>query len=361
MGHGRGECQFVATLSRRRLTAALAARQHLIEPAPLAPADAIRELTPLQGQEPIAPYIGLAARVDGFTRDDLEAALNDAAVVKTTVMRRTLHLVAAADYPAFAQVARQSWLRAWRKAYAHLDEREVTEELTAWFAEPRSNGEIRERIKRFPGVPDDQWSSVLMARTLLPLIQLPPAGAWDDNRRALFVADPRPRPEPADAATLVLERYLRAFGPASKQDVASWAGATQRDFAPGFERLDLVVHHDESGRALYDLPDAPLPPEETPLPPRLLGHWDQVLLAYKQRERIMPPELAPLQLTISGDPTVTVDGRVAARWSVRAEPTAIELTIEPLTAIPRAARAAIRAEAEATGALWRRRVRVKWS
>lgn len=351
----------MATLSRRRLTVALAARQHLTERAPLAPADAIRDLTPLQGQEPIAPYIALAARVDGFTRDDLEAALHEAAVVKTTVMRTTLHLVASADYPAYAQVARQTRLRAWRKAYAHLDERAVTEELTAWFAAPRTNAEVRERLKRYPGVPDNPWSSVIMARTLVPLIQLPPAGTWDDKRRALFVADPRPLPDPADAATLVLERYLRAFGPATKPDIAAWAGATQRDFAPAFERLDTVVHHDEAGRDLHDLPGAPLPPEDTPLPPRLLGHWDQALLAYKQRERIMAPEVAAHQLTLSGDPAVTVDGRVAARWRVRAEAAALELTIEPLTAIPRAARAAIRAEAEATGALWRRRVRVRWS
>ena len=351
----------MATLSRRRLTVALAARQRLIERAPLAPAEAIRALTPLQAQEPIAPYIALAARIDGFAREDLERALHDTAVVKTTAMRRTLHLVAAVDYPAYAQVARQTWLRAWRKAYAHLDEREVTEELTAWFAEPRSNGDVRERVGRYPGVPDNPWGSVLMARTLVPLIQLPPAGTWDDKRRALFVADPRPRPEPADAATLVLERYLRAFGPASKQDVAAWAGATQRDFAPAFERLGTVIHHDEAGRTLYDLPDAPLPPEDTPLPPRLLGHWDQVLLAYKERDRIMPPEVAPHGLTLSGDPTVTVDGRVAARWRARAEPARLELSIEPLTAIPRAARAAIRAEAEATGALWQRRVRVRWS
>ncbi len=160
---------------------------------------------------------------------------------------------------------------------------------------------------------------------------------------------------------LVLERYLRAFGPASKQDVAAWAGATQREFAPAFERLDTVVHHDEADRVLHDLPVAPLPPADTPLPPRLLGHWDQPLLAYNDRERIMPPEVARHRITLNGDPAVTVDGRVAARWRARAQAGALELTIEPLTAIPRAARAAIRAEAEATGALWRRRVRVRWS
>src|SRR4029079_43731 len=102
---------------------------------------------------------------------------SEATVVKTTVMRTTLHLVAADDYPAYAQIARQARLRAWRKAYPHLDERVVTEELTGWFGEPRTNGEIRERVGRYVGVPDNPWSSVLMARTLVPLIQLPPAGA----------------------------------------------------------------------------------------------------------------------------------------------------------------------------------------
>ena len=58
----------VRTLTRQELTAALAARQMLIERQRLAPAEAIRRLTPLQGQHPPAPYIALAARLDGFTR-----------------------------------------------------------------------------------------------------------------------------------------------------------------------------------------------------------------------------------------------------------------------------------------------------
>ena len=49
---------------------------------------------------------------------------------------------------------------------------------------------------------------------------------------------------------------------------------------------------------------------------RLLGRWDQPLLAYADRERIIPPEVQPLNLTLSGDQTVTVDGRVAASWQL---------------------------------------------
>ena len=328
-------------LTRPELTAALAGRQGLIERRRIDPAEAIRRLTPLQGQHPPAPYVALAARLDGFTRAELEAAIDAGSVVKTTIMRLTLHLAAAHDYPAYAQLTRQARMRAWRKQYAHLDEERVTAELAAWFAQPRGNAEIRARVGAYDGVTADPWTPVIFARTLLPLIQLPPAGHWDDPRRASFALDPRPLPDPVDAATLVLERYLSAFGPASKRDVAAWAGVAQRDFAAAWERLETVAYADENGVELRDLPGAPLPPAGTYLPPRLLAQWDQPLLAYADRERIMAPEIQALQLTLSGDPTVTVDGRVAASWAIRGD----VLEVTPHVELSRAQREAIREEA----------------
>ena len=106
------------TLTRQELTAALAARQLLIERRRIAPAEAIRVLTPLQGQDSRAPFVALAARLDGFTRARPRGRDRGArSVVKTTIMRLTLHVAAAADYPAYAQLARQARLRNWR---AHL-------------------------------------------------------------------------------------------------------------------------------------------------------------------------------------------------------------------------------------------------
>ena len=313
----------------------------------MAPADAIRALTPLQGQHAPAPFLALAARLDDFARADLEAALSAGAVVKTTVMRLTLHLAAADDYPAYHQLARQARMRTWRKTYAHLDEEAVTASLRGWFSAPRGNAEIRERVGAYDGVADDPWTPVIFARTLLPLVQLPPAGHWDDRGRgAAFVVDPRPEPSPADAAELVLRRYLAAFGPASARDAAAWAGVAQRDFAEALARIETVTYRDEEGRELLDLPGAPLPPPSTRLPVRLLAHWDQPLLAYADRDRIIPPELRPLKLTLSGDPTVTVDGRVAASWSMTEENGTVTVAVTPHTDIPRAARAEIRAEAE---------------
>ena len=333
------------TLTRPELTAALAARQGLIERRRLDPADAIRRLTPLQAQHPPAPYLALAARLDGFTRADLEGALTARGVVKATLMRLTLHLAAAADHPAYAQLTRQARMRAWRKQYPHLDEAQVSAELRDWLREPRTNEEIRERVWRYEGVTSESWTPVIFARVLLPLVQLPPAGHWDDRRRPAFVVDPRPLPDPAEAATIVLERYLDAFGPASRRDVAAWAGVAQRDFAAAWERLATVAHRDEQGRELHDLPGRPLPPGDTQLPVRLLAHWDQPLLAYADRERILAPEVQALKLTLSGDPTVTVDGRVAASWALEREGDIARLAVTPHVELARGARSAIRDEA----------------
>jgi len=338
----------VRTLTRRELTAALAARQGLLARVRLAPAEAIRRFTPLQGQHPPAPYIALAARLEGFRRERLEAAIGARQVVKTTIMRLTLHLAAEDDYPAYAQVARQPRLRTWRRTYPHLDEAQVTAELREWFRTPRTNGQIRERVGGYEGVTDEPWTPVWFARTLLPLVQLPPAGHWSDSRRARFAVEPRPLPDPADAAAIVLQRYLAGFGPASRRDVAAWAGVPQREFAAAWSRVPTVSYRDERGAELLDLPGAPLPPASTPLPPRLLAHWDQPLLAYADRERIMAPAIAALKLTLSGDPTVTIDGRVVASWAIARDGDAARLRITPHADVRRAARAELRAEAERT-------------
>jgi hypothetical protein len=322
----------VRVLTREELTAALAARQFLIERRTIPPAEAIRRLTPLQGQHPPAPHIALAARLEGFSPQDLDAAIDARSVVKTTIMRMTLHLAAAQDFPAYAQLARQARLRGWRTTYAQLDQERVARDLRRWLTTPRTNPEIRERMTGYDGAPQDPNMPILVARTLVPLVQLPPGGHWRDrSRNSRHVLDPRPLPTPDDAAALVLTRYLEAFGPASKRDAAAWAGVAQRDFP--WHRLRTVSFRDEKGVELLDLAGRPLPPEDTKLPPRFLAHWDQPLLAYADRDRIIPPELLPLKLTLSGACTVTYNGRVAASWTMDGP----KLTITPHTDFPREA------------------------
>ena len=330
----------VRTLTRPELTAGLAARQFLIERQRLAPAEAIRRLTPLQAQHPPAPYVALAARLDAFERGDLEAAIDVGEVAKSSLLRLTLHLAATTELGAYARMTRQARMRQWRRNHPHLDEAEVAEELTAWFHRPRTNDEIRERVGQYDGVDPRPSAPIAFARILLPLVQLPPAGHWKGIRRPQFVVDPRPLPSPAEAAELVLTRYLTVFGPASRKDLAAWSLVPQRDFAGASARLPIVSYRDEKGTKLLDLPGLPLPPASIRLPPRFLARWDQALLAHADRDRIIPPDLQPLKLTLSGDQTLTVKGLVAASWKMDGP----RLVITPHTDIPRSARAAIREE-----------------
>ena len=293
--------------------------------------------------------MSLTARVEGFDPAKLETAISRGQVVKSTVMRATLHLCAASDYAAYAQVARQARLRTWRARYSHLDEKQVVTELGEWFGQPRSNDEIRERVRRFDGVSDEPWAPIGFARLLLPLVQLPPAGHRKDPRRPLFAVHPAPLPPLLGATETVLRRYLAAFGPGSLADAAAWAGVAQRDLAQAWDSVAVVRYRDEAGRELGDLPRRSIPPAGTVPPVRFLARWDQALLAFADRDRILPPELVPLNLGLAGAQTVTVDGRIAASWTARADRGRALVRVQPHFDLARSAVDDIIGEGRRTG------------
>jgi hypothetical protein len=77
-----------------------------------------------------------------------------------------------------------------------------------------------------------------------------------------------------------------------------------------------VARTGPDGKVLYDVPDAPLPDDDAPAPPRLLPMWDSVLLAHADRGRVLPEPYRGLVIRRNGDvlPTVLVDGFVAGVW-----------------------------------------------
>ena len=83
-------------------------------------------------------------------------------------------------------------------------------------------------------------------------------------------------------------------------------------------RLELRHFRDEHGRELLDVPRAPLPDPETPAPVRFLPKWDNVLLAFADRTRVLPEEYRRTVIGSNGDvaQTFLVDGFVAGMWRV---------------------------------------------
>ncbi|SCE62056.1 Winged helix DNA-binding domain-containing protein, partial [Streptomyces sp. Termitarium-T10T-6] len=87
----------MTVLDNRALNRATLARQLLLERAGLPVVDAVAHLCGLQAQEPQEPFIGLWSRLTAFDPAVLSDLLTRRSVVRTHLMRRTVHLVTADD------------------------------------------------------------------------------------------------------------------------------------------------------------------------------------------------------------------------------------------------------------------------
>jgi Winged helix DNA-binding domain len=340
-------------LDRRALNLATLARQWLLGRVEVPVVAAVERLAGLNAQDPEPPYRSLWARLAGFERDALTRAMEDRRVVRGTLLRGTQHLAAADDYLAWRpllQPVLDRGLRTFARATAGVDPAELAVTARRLLAErPLTRPELgRLLAERWPGREPGPlaWS----AQLLLPLVHPPPSGTWGVRGPTPFVLAEswlgRPPAAPPSPRDLIL-RHLAAFGPASVADIQAWCGLTRlRD---PVERLgpELRGFRDEHGRVLHDLPDAPRPGPDTPAPPRFLPAFDNLLLAHADRTRVMTDEhRRRVCVGAVVEPTLLLDGRVAAIWRLRRDPTRTTLELTPLGPLPRAARAAVTDEGE---------------
>ncbi|MDX6741664.1 winged helix DNA-binding domain-containing protein [Actinocorallia sp. A-T 12471] len=345
----------MTVLDTRALNRATLARQHLLERAALPVGAAVAHLCGVQAQEPQEPFVGLWSRLSGFTPDALDAALTGRAVVRTHLMRRTVHLVTAEDALGWRTrhdaMLRQRVLGVYRSELAGIDLAELTAAGRAVMADglARSMTELVKELKeRWPGTPRRALGELLVA-ALIPMVQLPPRGLWRTKAgvRNLPLEVWLGRDVaalPADAADPVgqriVRRYLAAYGPASTADLRAWCGLAGLPAAVKAVRPELVSFRDERGRELLDLPDAPRPGPDAPAPVRFLPAFDNAILGYQDRSRII--DEAHLSLSVTGQRVVLVDGRVTATWTTNDH----RLTVTPLRPLSPAEHAAVMAEAE---------------
>ncbi len=157
-----------------------------------------------------------------------------------------------------------------------------------------------------------------------------------------------------EALAELARRYLRGYGPASREDFTAWSGLPA---AESTRALDLVagdlVTVSAAGTRLFALAGhAATEPAE--LPPRLLGHFDPFLLGYRDRGLVLDPGYAPRIQTGGGfvQPVVLIGGRAAGTWRLTRVPgraRRARLTVHPFTALPAASADGLAAEAADIG------------
>ncbi|TKK90766.1 winged helix DNA-binding domain-containing protein [Herbidospora galbida] len=345
----------MTVLDTRALNRATLARQLLLDRADLPALDAVAHLCGMQAQEPQEPFIGLWSRLRGFDPAELSDLLVGRKVVRTHLMRRTVHLVTADDVVAWRArhdaMLRQRVLGVYRRDLADVDLEELAAAGRALMAdgEPRSMAELaRTMAERWP-MRETRPLGEMLVSALVPMAQLPPRGVWRAKAGVRNVPislwlgrelDP-PAPNGSDpVGETLVRRYLAAYGPAATADLRAWCGLAGLPAAVAAVRGELVSFRDERGRELLDLPDAPRPDPGTPAPVRFLPAFDNALLGYDDRTRIVDD--AHRGVSIAGVRVVLVDGRVSATWTVKDDAVAVA----PLRDLSRAERDAVAEQGE---------------
>jgi hypothetical protein len=317
------------TLGLRALNRALLERQMLLARAEMPAIEAIEHLAGIQAQEPRSPYVGLWTRLRDFRQEELETLLTTRRAVRIVVMRGTIHLVSARDCAMMRGVT-QSIMDRWmnfpvvKAPLAGVDLDKLAAAARRLFEQkPRTVADASKVLaEAWPG--RDATKIGLAVRALLPLVQCPPRGLWNDSGQVVCATAEkwldRPLESPSEEAVdgLIL-RYLGAFGPSTVRDMEAWSGLTRVRGSVERLRPKLRVFQNDAGKELFDLPHAPRPDPDTPAPPRFLPEFDNALLAYADRSRIIATERR--HVSVAGHRVLLVDGFTRATWRIaRKEP-----------------------------------------
>ena len=319
-------------MTLRELNRTLLARQLLLERKRVPVVRAVARLVALQAQYAPSPYVALWSRLAGFRKEQLTRALAQGSVVKAGSLRTTLHVMARDEYPYIvsayveSQRARQDGLGVDVEVLrAAFPERPITS--TEFF-------QLGYRVFRT----DDRWT-VAFAGRALPTVRTAPLGPWPHTKPSPFVLWREPLPDAGESATRVVRAYLAGYGPATREDIQQFTGFRMRQIAPALEGLS------ELGDGLYDLPRAPRTAADVPAPVRFLPAFDSIILAHRDRSRIVPQEYVEAvfnRRNATTKNTFTVDGFVAGAWRIERR----KLAVEPFAPLPARVRREVDAEGE---------------
>src|SRR4051794_35910625 len=296
---GTADCALVTGSGRRDLLGERSARHGFAGRPGTSPVGATALTTALQAQDNQASRLGVRARAAAVTDAEVRQAIEvDRTIVRTWLMRGTIHLVDARDLRWLVRLIGPAIARKYRTRWRQIG---LTDELLDRSVQllpelladgPLNRHEIRSGLAaRGVGLdsPDPQapTHAIVHASTTGLICRGP-----DRGRHSTFVLtddwvpDAPAGPSGDDALAELARRYFAAFSPATAADFATWSGL------PSARAVALVRNEltdtDVDGRPGYRL-GAVAPARGV----RLLPAFDNYVIGYRDRSAILPPERHP--------------------------------------------------------------------
>ena len=314
-----------------------------------------------QAQIMSAAYAELWARVPGLTRAEITTSVCEKrTLVRTSLMRQTLHLVPAADFEIYIAALRQSRVAAVLRIMSRLgiDEKEANN-LSSLILDALSSGPlgrvaladaVRPKVSsRVRAWMEKVWS-ILRIPIAEGLVCYGPERGHDATfvRTDQWLAERKPVPE-AEAKLALLRRYLRAYGPATVRDFAFWSGMPMPEARSALYFLENELAEVElNGTRCFllheDLPRLKRAKQVGCV--RLLPAFDPYLLAHSVKDHLIEPRHYKRVYRNQGwiSPVVLMNGEIAGTWSHHINKGRLEVDLQPFTKFTSDARQQIEEE-----------------
>jgi len=324
--------------------------------------DLVARLAPIQSQVPRAPFLTVGSRLPGTAYADLVALFEAHDLIKASTLRGTVFTSDQTQFGWSQRIAREGRAE-FLAAQTKVDVVEVRQLLAAvedlaadW--QPWDDLLDQARSLMAAGPPElasrtDQVRYLLWGQA--GLLRRPPDAAWhkrtDVLRRSARTALPDlGESEFDEAVTAMVERHLRAYGPATKDDLCFYLGIRRTPLNRAMAVLDdrLITGTGPDGQTMVDWDDelaSSTDPPEAARGVRLLAEFDGCLMGYAGpgRLRFLDPDQLALVWNSKNAvcaPPVLADGRIVARWKTVGTGRRVRLEVTmlpPHAALPEAA------------------------
>jgi hypothetical protein len=318
------------------------------------------------------------ARIEGVAAEDIREALWERrTLVRTWAMRGTLHVLTADDLPLYVAALRTHdrwWKGAWLRMIGHsADElRSILDAIHGSLgARPITRERLTEKVAavvgpRARGRMGSGWGEMLKPAAFAgSLVSGPPRG-----QNVTFVRPDRwlkawKVPDPEEAWREIVRRYLRAYGPATREEFARWwgmqpatAGRILKTSADELEEVEV------EGHAAWALAGDVAAMRKAMLrsPARLLPAFDSYVAGSRPKASLVDRRYEARVFRQAGwiSPVVLVDGKVAGVWSHERAGQGLSVSVEPFGTLPAARRREVAGEADRLGRFLGAPARVAW-